>query len=82
MKYCILMYACCNSLLSGMKEIAYKSGPEKAQVQSVLLFTDGLANQGVRTKDGILAEMMQIQNPRGKELLNRYFVGRLMIANF
>ena len=56
-----------------MEEIAYNSGPEKAQVQSVLLLTDGLANQGVTTKDGILAEMMRIQNPHGEKVAQKVF---------
>ena len=54
-----------------MEEVAYNSGPDKAKVQSVLLLTDGLANQGVTTKDGILAEMMRIQNPQGEKIAQK-----------
>ena len=45
-----------------MEEISVNSGPEKAKVQSVLLFTDGLATDGIKHKEGIVAEMMKIQN--------------------
>ena len=51
---------------SGMQEIAYNSGSSKAKVQSVLLLTDGLATDGVTTKEGILAEMLKIQSPEDK----------------
>ena len=59
-----------------MEEVAYNSGAdhEKAKVQSVLLLTDGLANQGVRTKDGIIAEMMRIQNPQGEKVARKVFL--------
>ena len=36
---------------------------ERAQVQSVLLLTDGLANEGVTGKEGILAKMRELQDP-------------------
>lgn len=49
---------------SGMNEITAGSDSKKANVQSVLLLTDGLANHGVKTKDGILAEMKKLQNRR------------------
>lgn len=49
-----------------MKEVAYHSGSDKAKVQSVLLLTDGLATNGVTTKDGILAKMLTIQKPEDK----------------
>ncbi|KAL5515925.1 hypothetical protein EMCRGX_G001170 [Ephydatia muelleri] len=72
----------CGGLLKGMEEIAYNSGSEKAKVQSVLLLTDGLANQGVRTKDGILAEMMRIQNPQGEKVAKQKFDGTVYTFGF
>ncbi|KAL5515927.1 hypothetical protein EMCRGX_G001172 [Ephydatia muelleri] len=72
----------CGGLLKGMEEIAYNSGSEKAKVQSVLLLTDGLANQGVRTKDGILAEMMRIQNPQGEKVAKQEFDGTVYTFGF
>ena len=45
-----------------MEQIAFCTG-EHAQVQSVLLLTDGLANEGIKGKDNILAEMMKLQSP-------------------
>ena len=65
---------CCSVItlsFSGMEEIAYNSGPEKAQVQSVLLLTDGLANQGVTTREGILGEVVRIQNPPGEKVAQK-----------
>ena len=47
---------------SGMEQIALTQGEEKAHVQSVLLLTDGLANQGIMYKDGIINQMKIIQN--------------------
>ena len=32
-------------------------------MQSVLLLTDGLANEGIQGKDGILGEMRKSQDP-------------------
>ena len=55
---------------SGMEQIAFASG-EKAQVQSVLLLTDGLANEGIKTKDGILAEMTKLQSPPPAEVASK-----------
>ena len=46
----------------GMEEVVGCRG-ERAQVQSVLLLTDGLANEGVRDTEGILAQMRELQNP-------------------
>ena len=57
--------------VAGMQEIAYNSGSSKAKVQSVLLLTDGLATDGVITKEGILAAMLTIQSPseeKGKKV--------------
>ena len=48
----------------GMEEVAYNSGSNKAKVQSVLLLTDGQANQGVSSKEGILAEMKKLQDAK------------------
>ena len=44
-----------------MEQIALTSGGDNAQVQSVLLLTDGLANQGITSKEQILAEMKKMQ---------------------
>jgi Mg-chelatase subunit ChlD len=52
----------CGGLVKGMEQIAFCTG-EHAQVQSVLLLTDGLANEGIKGKDNILAEMMKLQSP-------------------
>ena len=49
-------------ICAGMEQIGLTHGGEKAQVQSVLLLTDGLANQGITSKDGILAEMKKMQD--------------------
>ena len=68
----LVMYACTCTCInavhnpvphpSGMQQIAFCEG-ERAQVQSVLLLTDGLANAGITTTEGILQEMKKIQNP-------------------
>lgn len=47
---------------AGMEQVGLTHGGEKAQVQSVLLLTDGLANQGITSKEGILAEMRKMQD--------------------
>jgi Ca-activated chloride channel family protein len=52
----------CGGLVRGMEEVVQSAG-ERAQVQSVLLLTDGLANQGVRDTEGILAKMRELQDP-------------------
>ena len=47
-----------------MHQIILTAGQEgRAQVQSVLLLTDGLVNRGVKSKDGILGEMRKLQSP-------------------
>lgn len=51
-----------SSICAGMEQIGLTHGGEKAQVQSVLLLTDGLANQGITSKEGILAEMRKMQD--------------------
>ena len=48
-------------IVLGMEQIALTYGGDTAQVQSVLLLTDGLANQGITSKGGILAEMKKMQ---------------------
>ena len=45
-----------------MEQIAFCKG-EHAQVQSVLLLTDGLANEGIQGREGILGEMRRMQDP-------------------
>lgn len=52
----------CGGLVMGMEQIAFCKG-ERAQVQSVLLLTDGLANAGIIDVEGMLREMKKIQNP-------------------
>jgi len=44
-----------------MEQIALTSGKEKAQVQSVLLLTDGLANCGLMTTTQIIEQMNLMQ---------------------
>lgn len=46
----------------GMEQVVQCTGA-RAQVQSVLLLTDGLANEGVRGTEGILAKMRELQDP-------------------
>ena len=41
---------------TGMQEIASR-GKDSGRVQSVLLLTDGIANEGIYKTDGILDEM-------------------------
>lgn len=45
-----------------MEQIALTYESEKAQVQSVLLLTDGLANHWITSKDGIISEMKKMQD--------------------
>ena len=45
-----------------MEQIALTNGGEMAQVQSVLLLTDGQANQWISNKEGIVAEMKKMQD--------------------
>ncbi|XP_064400224.1 uncharacterized protein LOC135346514 [Halichondria panicea] len=47
----------CGGLLKGMELISNTNEQDKAQVQSVLLLTDGLANVGVRDTNDILRNM-------------------------
>ena len=49
----------------GMQQIGLTAGQKgRAQVQSVLLLTDGLANEGIKSKDGILGEMRKLQDSK------------------
>ena len=45
-----------------MEQILERTG-DKAKVASVLLLTDGLANQGISNRDGIMAEMRKLIDP-------------------
>ena len=48
-----------------MQQIGLTAGQKgRAQVQSVLLLTDGLANEGIKSKDGILGEMRKLQDSK------------------
>ena len=48
-----------------MQQIVLTAGQKgRAQVQSVLLLTDGLANEGIKSKDGILGEMRKLQDSK------------------
>ena len=46
----------CGGLLKGLCQVMDR-GADKNDVASVLLFTDGLANQGITNKEGIIAAM-------------------------
>ena len=47
-----------------MHQVVLTAGQEgRAQVQSVLLLTDGLVNRGIKSKDEILGEMRKLQSP-------------------
>ena len=59
-----------------MKEIAYNSDPEKTKVKSVLLLTDGLPSVGAKTKEEVLAKMMQIQNSQEEKAAKKVAVHR------
>ena len=43
--------------LSGMEQIIHRSSDQKAKVASVLLFTDGLANRGIKNMNEIIDAM-------------------------
>ncbi len=45
-----------------MEQISLTSDGKKAQVQSVLLLTDGIANCWITSKNGIVAEMKKMQD--------------------
>lgn len=51
----------CGGLLRGLCEIINRPEGNRNDVASVLLFTDGLANQGIQNVDGIIAAM---KNPK------------------
>ena len=40
-------------------------------MQSVLLLTDGLANEGIKSKDGILGEMRKLQDSKKVRVVGR-----------
>ena len=72
-----------------MQQIGLTAGRKgRAQVQSVLLLTDGLANEGIKSKDGILGEMRKLQDSKkvrevgSKEEGNQYIISikRSLIA--
>ena len=46
---------------SGIELLAYNGGPNPAIVQSVLLLSDGEANEGVTCVDKVLMEMGQVK---------------------
>ena len=58
--YLLIPFSLCPP--AGMEQVAFCTG-EHAQVQSVLLLTDGLANEGIQGKEGILGAMRRMQNP-------------------
>ena len=45
-----------------MEEVIGRTG-EKAQVASVLLLTDGLANVGISNREGIMEQMRKLLDP-------------------
>lgn len=47
----------CGGLLKGMEQVILRSSEQKAMVASVLLFTDGLANRGIKNSNEIIAAM-------------------------
>ena len=47
----------CGGLLKGMEQIILRDSEQKAKVASVLLFTDGLANRGIKSCEEIIAAM-------------------------
>ncbi|XP_003383100.1 PREDICTED: uncharacterized protein LOC100635885 [Amphimedon queenslandica] len=53
----------CGGLLKGMEQIIGRTGT-KAQVASVLLLTDGLANVGISNREGIMEEMRKVLDPK------------------
>eukprot|EP00731_Ephydatia_muelleri_P000926 Em0001g926a len=65
-----------------MKEIAYNSDPEKTKVKSVLLLTDGLPSVGAKTKEEVLAKMMQIQNSQEEKAAKKKFDGTVYTFGF
>jgi hypothetical protein len=72
----------CGGLVKGMEEVVGCKG-ERAQVQSVLLLTDGLANEGVKDMEGILAEMRRLQDPPAQaEVIPKKFDGTVYTFGF
>ena len=69
----------CGGLLKGMQMVMSR-GDEKADVASVLLLTDGHANAGTRSKEGILEAMKNpFANPPAEE--DEDFFGQLQQMN-
>ena len=66
----------------GMQQIVLTAGRKgRAQVQSVLLLTDGLANEGITGKDGILREMKKLQDSKKVREVEREEEGELYITS-
>ena len=56
-----------------MEEVIGRTG-EKAQVASVLLLTDGLANVGISNREGIMEQMRNLLDPSpGKTVRSHIF---------
>ena len=69
---CFIM--CC----LGMEEVIGRTG-EKAQVASVLLLTDGLANVGISNREGIMEQMRKLLDPSpGKTVRTHIFTKPLL----
>ena len=66
----------------GMQQIVLTAGRKgRAQVQSVLLLTDGLANEGIKSKDGILGEMRKLQDSKKVREVGREEEGEQYITS-
>ena len=60
-----------------MEEVIGRTG-EKAQVASVLLLTDGLANVGISNREGIMEQMRNLLDPSpGKTVRSHIFTNPL-----
>lgn len=72
-----------------MEQIIGRTG-DKAQVASVLLLTDGLANVGISNREGIMEEMRKLLDPKPghtvSEICSYYFsfflVSSMLIFSF
>lgn len=63
--HCTSLSVFLSCVYEGMQQIGLTAGRKgRAQVQSVLLLTDGLANEGIKSKDGILGEMRKLQDSK------------------
>lgn len=65
------IYPVVTRVVIGMEQIIGRVN-EKAQVASVLLLTDGLANVGISNREGIMEEMRKIIDPPSGHTV-RYF---------